>query len=189
MQQWEQANNLESSPNTLLQIAKTNHKNLSLCLAVAKNPSTPASILDHLAFHKSRSVRLAVTKNPNTTVDALVNLTKKRKGHFYIRQSALKALMNKDPKKVGIAIAEFVNSSTPSAPRFAFLLHELAPVEFLEQHADSTSWLERYAVAQNPNTPQYIRDKLKEDINRIVRAAACGQNINTLISEDDTTPI
>jgi hypothetical protein len=88
--------------------------------------------------------------------------------------------MGKDEHKAGTAIAEFVSSSEPSSARFIFLLHELAPVEFLEQHADSPSWLERYAVAQNPNIPQYVRDKLKTDINRIVKASASGEKIGAI---------
>ncbi|BDA71798.1 hypothetical protein CAL7716_059640 [Calothrix sp. PCC 7716] len=175
LRELEQANNPKSSPDTLLTIA--NDRNVSLCFAVAQNPNTPASALDKLAFHKSRDVRLAVTNNPNTTVDTLVFLSKKRKGCFHIRQSAVKALIDKDPKRAGAVLAEFVNSPDPSVPRFIFLLHELAPVEFLEKHANSIWWLERYAVAQNNSTPIHIRNKLKNDANRIVRAAACGRNI------------
>jgi hypothetical protein len=48
----------------------------------------------------------------------------------------------------------------------------MAPVYFLEKHSNSTLWLERYAIAQNLNTPQHIREKLKHDVNSIVRAAA-----------------
>ncbi|RUT03965.1 hypothetical protein DSM106972_048790 [Dulcicalothrix desertica PCC 7102] len=34
------------------------------------------------------------------------------------------------------------------------------------------SWLERYAIAQNTNTPSNILKHLEKDGNRIVRAAA-----------------
>lgn len=181
LRQLEQANNPESSPNTLLTIANNNNRDVSLCFAVAQNPNTPASVLDKLAFHKSRDVRLAVTKNSNTTIDTLVTLTKKRKGCLHVRKNAIKALLDKDPQKAGAAIAEFVSSKKPSVPRFIFLLHELVPVEFLEKHADSLSWLERYAVAQNPNTPQHLRAKLSKDANRVVRAAAWGKKIGDIL--------
>jgi hypothetical protein len=164
------ANNSETSPETLLQIAKDN--NVSLCLAVAKNLNTPISVLNKLAFHQSGDVRFAVTENPNTSIDTLVALSQKRRGNFYIRQSAIKALIGQDLIKAGAEVAKFVSSSEPSAPRFIFLMHQLAPSEFLAKYANSTSWLERYAVAQNPNTPKHIRKKLATDVNRIVQAAA-----------------
>lgn len=52
LRELEQANNPESSPDTLLTIA--NDKNVSVCFAVAQNPNTPALALEKLAFHKSR---------------------------------------------------------------------------------------------------------------------------------------
>lgn len=33
-------------------------------------------------------------------------------------------------------------------------------------------WLERYAIAQNPNTPPTVAVRFAQDGNRIVRAAA-----------------
>lgn len=75
--------------------------------------STSASTLDKLAFHKSRKLRLTVAENPNTPIDTLVLLSKKHRGCFYVRQSAIKALMGKDEHKAGAAIAEFVSSSEP----------------------------------------------------------------------------
>ncbi|MEH2127411.1 hypothetical protein [Nostoc sp.] len=52
------------------------------------------------------------------------------------------------------------------------LLHPLTPAEVLQQGAQSASWLERYAVADNPATPTEIKQQLTEDSNQIVRAVA-----------------
>ncbi|MBW4558480.1 MAG: hypothetical protein KME59_21650 [Trichormus sp. ATA11-4-KO1] len=46
------------------------------------------------------------------------------------------------------------------------------PNSFLARYYKSWFWPERYAVAQNPNTDEKIRQQLTQDPNRIVRAAA-----------------
>lgn len=65
-----------------------------------------------------------------------------------------------------------MNTPLPSLARLIGLLHAGATRDFLANNSDSLSWLERYAVAQHPNTPHDILRKLKNDPNRIVRAAA-----------------
>ncbi|MEH1859709.1 MAG: hypothetical protein V7L21_17290 [Nostoc sp.] len=42
----------------------------------------------------------------------------------------------------------------------------------MTQGAQSASWLERYAVADNSGTPSELSQQLAENSNRIVRAAA-----------------
>ncbi|MDY6899066.1 MAG: hypothetical protein SWZ49_13450, partial [Cyanobacteriota bacterium] len=51
-------------------------------------------------------------------------------------------------------------------------LHPSTPSEILAQNIYSSSWLERYAIAQNLNTPNDVRTALTCDGNRVVRAAA-----------------
>lgn len=89
-----------------------------------------------------------------------------------IRAQAVKALIQKDPKRAGAVLVKFVSSDDPTSARFILLLHPIAPTEFLAQHAHSICWIERYAVAQNPGTPAYLLSKLSTDANRLVRAAA-----------------
>ncbi|BAY24817.1 hypothetical protein NIES2100_46140 [Calothrix sp. NIES-2100] len=60
----------------------------------------------------------------------------------------------------------------PRSSRLTVLLNPQAPMGILAKTSRSFSWLERYAVAQNPNTPTQIRDRLSKDGNRVVRAAA-----------------
>lgn len=48
----------------------------------------------------------------------------------------------------------------------------MTPRDVLQQGARSQSWLERYAVADNPATPAELRQQLAEDGNRIVKATA-----------------
>ena len=61
----------------------------------------------------------------------------------------------------------------------SFSLYRLIPFfhpeissNLLAENALSDCWWERYAIAQNPNTPLTIIQKLAKDGNRIVRAAA-----------------
>ena len=56
--------------------------------------------------------------------------------------------------------------------RLTILLDIRTPIPLLNKVSLSTSWLERYAIVQNPNTPLPIIKRLAEDGNRIVRAAA-----------------
>ncbi|BAZ18710.1 hypothetical protein NIES4071_105950 (plasmid) [Calothrix sp. NIES-4071] len=142
-------------------------------LAVANNPNASAETLHKLAFHPNHDVLIAVTKHENTTVETLLTLSRKRKkGYSNIRAHAMKALIQKDLKKAGTVLAEFVSTDEPTSPRFILLLHPIAPPEFLAKHANSICWIERYAVAQNPSTPAHVLTRLTTDANRLVRAVA-----------------
>lgn len=48
----------------------------------------------------------------------------------------------------------------------------MASSDLLAKHHESWYWLVRYAIAQNPNTPLEIRQKLAKDANIIVRTVA-----------------
>ena len=43
----------------------------------------------------------------------------------------------------------------------------------LESYANSPFWLERYAIATNPNTPQKVKELLLKDANAVVRSSVC----------------
>ena len=63
-------------------------------------------------------------------------------------------------------------SSLTDSHRFIILKNSQTPAAILAKVSCSTSWLERYAIAQNPKTPFPIIKNLAEDGNRLVRAAA-----------------
>ena len=44
--------------------------------------------------------------------------------------------------------------------------------KLIKQKSNSLFWIERLAVAQNPQIPQKIREKLAKDSNQLVRAVA-----------------
>ena len=56
--------------------------------------------------------------------------------------------------------------------RLIILLNKKTAAKFLQQKSFSLYWLERYAIAQNVNTPVNVIHKLAIDANKIVRAAA-----------------
>lgn len=62
------------------------------------------------------------------------------------------------------------NLHSPSFTRLLVLLSPYTPASLLIQNYSLHSWLERYAIAKNPNTPNYILDYLAQDANRVVRA-------------------
>ena len=63
-------------------------------------------------------------------------------------------------------------STLSNCDRLVILQSSQTPTFILAKVSLSTSWLERYAIVQNPNTPLPIIKRLAEDGNRIVRTAA-----------------
>jgi len=68
----------------------------------------------------------------------------------------------------------------PSLNRLIFFFSPHADRETLARHSNSISWIERCAIAQNPNTPQNIIRYLAKDGNKVVRAAAIANYKNLL---------
>jgi Leucine rich repeat variant len=133
----------------------------------------PVTLLEKLAVDEHFSVRLAVAKNPNSPADILEMLLKNPKSNNLIHLAAVKSLIQRYPHSAKSYIENLaIYNNNPLLSNFFILLHHLAPEDLLIKYHRSSSWLERYAVATNPNTPQHIRKLLAQDANRIVRAAA-----------------
>ena len=141
-------------------------------LGVAENPHTPSSLLELLAVDKDDKIVIAVAANPNTSLNILEQLAILGKPDNQIKQAAVKALINRFPDKLSQVLADCITSFTPIFTRLLVFLHPSTPSEILAQNFHSSSWLERYAIAQNPNTPTNVRSTLTRDGNRVVRAAA-----------------
>ena len=104
-------------------------------------------VLEQLAADKSTLVRQCLAGDPNTPAKLFLELMLK----LYDRSSF---------------------NPIPSLLRFLVLLHPQAPAQALTDNFRSLAWLERYAIAQNSNTPLSTLQALAKDGNRIVRAAA-----------------
>lgn len=144
---------------------------------VAANPNTSINILKILAEDESLEVRRAVANNFNTpeviknSLKDLLPATKSNNQTISPTLRGLSRIYNPDTDDLPTLLSEYTNSDVAFV-KFVSWLHPLTPTEILEAGANSVSWLERYAVADNPNTPTEIKQQLTQDSNQIVRAVA-----------------
>ncbi|MDZ8030393.1 hypothetical protein [Nostoc sp. DedSLP04] len=163
-----------NTPITVLQVL-AGDENSSVRTAAASNSNLPETILTQLANDEKVEVRRAVAQNPNTpasireTLRDLVVQPTTRQTSPTLR--GLSRLYNPSTDDLVSILVEYASSENAFV-RFVTLLNPLTPHEVLTQAAQSASWLERYAVADNSGTPSVLRQQLAEDSNRIVRAAA-----------------
>ncbi|GAA6614854.1 hypothetical protein [Scytonema sp. NUACC26] len=196
LQQWQVVQNSKASPKALVGLATSpwllireavaSHPQASTKLLhqlaldncsevrfqVAQNPNTPANILRQLSQDKSDRVKIAIAQNPNTPVNILEQLACNYQWDTDIHQAAVKNLIQHRSSKVGKILESYMSLDEPYFTRFVVFLHPLAPSSLLTKNHRSLSWQERYAIAQNPNTPTAIRQQLTQDSNCVVRAAA-----------------
>ncbi|WP_337868476.1 hypothetical protein [Meiothermus sp.] len=116
--------------------------------AVAQHPRTPAATLAELLRDVDENVRLSALRNPNLEPASL----ERYRAQLVLQGSRSRFTLNR-----AVAL------SRPEIPP-----HELAKV----RHWAAPEWMVRYAVAQNPHTPRPILERLAQDANRLVRAAA-----------------
>ncbi len=148
-------------------------ESLKLQLLVAKHSNTPVEVLIEFAKSKSIEKKTAVAKNLKTPLSTLKHLGLSSKKYETVCPEAIKTIKQCYPEELTNILVEYVEKTPrPSAARLFLLLHATAPSDFLARHYRSLDWRERYAVAQNPNTPINILEKLRIDANCIVRATA-----------------
>jgi hypothetical protein len=144
---------------------------------VAANPNTLNNILETLAKDDSVEVPRAVANNSNSSEairNSLKDLLPASKNNTQSLSPTLRGLSriyNPNTDDLPTVLSEYINSDVAFV-RFVSLLHPLTPTEILKAASNSVSWLERYAVADNPNTPTEIKQQLTQDSNQIVRAVA-----------------
>lgn len=168
---------------------------------LASNINTPINFLKTLAQHPWESIRERVIINPKTPVSVLETLAKTEESLSVLRaldESPRLAPQLKEEFAKYLAKDVAINPHTPESIletqvsetlasvlktsadpsryqiyRLAALLHPQTPPKMLSKNSSSSSWMERYAVAQNVNTPSETLNYMLEDSNRLVRAAAC----------------
>jgi pentose-5-phosphate-3-epimerase len=161
--------NIAKRPNTPLSV-----------LEQSQNPSTPESLLELLAKDKTAEVRCGVVHNPNTSERRLKQLLSDRE--WKVRLVAMEAYLAQNPDALPVMLGhqlrkksegyEMSDYSPSSFIRLLFLFHPQIPSQALAENSRSLAWLERYAIAQHPNTPLDTLQTLALDANRVVRAAA-----------------
>ncbi|MEM8672774.1 MAG: hypothetical protein AAGF83_02710 [Cyanobacteria bacterium P01_G01_bin.67] len=120
-------------------------------------------LLRELVNHKDISVSSSAARNPSASDEIL----EEWETSTYYKQGVLSLIMAKEQRWLNRW-----ESSISASNRLTVLLNPETPVSILVKVSLPTSWLERYAIAQNPNTPFLIIKRLAEDGNRAVRAAA-----------------
>jgi hypothetical protein len=146
--------------------------------AVAENPNASTAILERLAQDYSWSnqrVRLAIVRHSNigiTTLDRLAGDLSVEVRRAVLDHPALSAAAREQ-----ILASALVTCADLSEPlyRTIALAHPLTPADQLAAGAGSFEWIERFAIARNPAAPAEVLARLKNDGNRLVRAAAKAQ--------------
>lgn len=183
------ASHPHTSNHILEQLARED--NISLRIAVASNVNTPIDLLNVLLTDNEPSVWQAVINNPSFPTERLEQLAADKTYCFRkisIRKLAIKSLLDRNIQTASKSLAKYAQHSTPTWSRLITFFHPSTPQQFLIKNYHSQIWLERYAIAQNPNTPRQIVEQLTQDGNRIVRNAAVNnleQNNLTEYNPDD----
>ena len=170
-------------------------------IALAKNPALPADVASTLAQSESNEIRKAIAHNSadpqvllslvergKTKEQTSINLLVAHNSHAdeAVLQKLLKTEQQWDFYLAILAnpycsyeitqqiFGQLLNKNFKYffTYQLAVLFDRNAPCEKLRTAASSDYWLERYAVAVNPNTPRETRKILSKDINLIVRKAA-----------------
>ncbi|BDA69747.1 hypothetical protein CAL7716_039130 [Calothrix sp. PCC 7716] len=164
---------LGSNSSTPVEVLETLALDIYPCVrqAVASNNSTPINLLEQLAQDESKETLQALIKNSNTPLKLRQKLQCELRKNTSPTLQALSRLYNPVTDDLQNVLSEYVESSTQFV-RLVSLMHPLTSIELLYEASFSLIWLERYAIAINPATRLEIRERLAEDSNRIVKAAA-----------------
>lgn len=168
------ANNFKTPVSILEILAGDVSSNVRTIIASSRKLSE--AILTQLAADEKVEVRRAVAENPNTPLSIRNNLRDlivkpKQKQKISPTLRSLSRLYNPSTDDLPTILTEYSQSENGFV-RFITLMNPQTPLEILSQAINSSSWLERYAVAENSAISEEIRQSLVKDSNRIVRATA-----------------
>ncbi len=147
--------------------------------AVAEHPHCGANDLTQLAEDQDRDVRAAVAANVGTDRVALTRLRNDADGRVRRAAAGNPAASSSEEGLFATAhdrlLAASLRSASPVVRAVALLCPEVTSAVLRRaRHHTSIDWIERFAVAQHPNTPAAVRLILADDANRLVAAAAHG---------------
>ncbi|OYD90904.1 hypothetical protein CDG76_29755 [Nostoc sp. 'Peltigera membranacea cyanobiont' 210A] len=164
--------------------------------AVAQNPNTPISTLEKLARDEDGNVRMNVASKINLSAETLEELAVEKSFNLVRRNAMLNPSLPKEaverilcgeyateylklnpdflsrhPDSLAVTLNHYAKSQFPLVSFIALNQPQISQ-ELLQEKSLSISWLERLAVAQNPQATQQILIQLAQDSNQLVRAAA-----------------
>lgn len=154
---------LEAWGLDILDKSKGGIANIEVLKIIASSLYAPQQLLEELLKHENKDVQKAAAMNPCSD-DYILECWESSP---YYKLGELEASLISETK-----LLEKWEKTIPASSRLTVLLNPKAPVGILAKISRSLSWLERYAIASNPSTPELIRQRLTKDTNRVVRAAA-----------------
>jgi hypothetical protein len=180
------AKNSSAPPDLLAQLAHSEDKSIRKALryndlTIPKGEEDIIIIVDSFAqmippqwaddfiVSTDKDVRIILVNNFNTPVGVLEKLA--TDSDKYVRQNALSNPNFNQQAKLN-TFNNLAKGTSPNLCRLAVFLSPYAEVVHLAENFRSTSWLERWAIAQNPNTPDNTLSYIIKDGNRLVRNAA-----------------
>jgi hypothetical protein len=171
---------LVSESRKKIAAGKWDYNNRGLELGLACNPSAPAAYLIELAGHIDSWIVAAVASNPNMPPAQLVTLGKSEDLH--VRQGVaanpkapwalLKSLSKegsclwyicKNPATRAEELVEIANQSVDEHVLSDIAKHSNTPMKLIEKLANHKEAWVRLGVADNPNTPSAVREKILDD--------------------------
>lgn len=161
------AKNPSTPVETLAYLA--NDKQYKVRLAVAENLNTPAVVLEEFAKNKENSLREKAILNPNLSKGAVESILCGEYAMEYLKINP--DFLFQNPDSLTLVINHYTKYKFNIATYIALLQPQVSQ-EILQEKSFSGLWLERFAVAQNSNAPLETINKLAQDSNQLVRAAA-----------------
>ncbi|WP_292836831.1 hypothetical protein [Nostoc sp. JL33] len=159
------------NPNTpisiLEQLSKDNYYDVLLHIAQKTNLSP--EILEELAGSKSDQVREKAMLNPSLPKEAVERILCGEYATGYLKLNP--DFLSRHPDSLAMTLNHYAKSQFPLVSFIALNQPQISQ-ELLQEKSLSISWLERLAIAQNPQATQQILIQLAQDSNQLVRAAA-----------------
>ena len=146
------ANNIATSAKTLEKLAKDSRKNIKK--AVAENENTSSKTLDNLAKKGNWEIKVAVAKNCNTSSETLQILAK-------CLNSYVRSMVAKNPHTSKETMEELSYDRHCSGDVREAVASSTISKEILERLAYDDRSNVREAVAKNPFTPKWLKDKIR----------------------------
>ena len=163
------AQNSNTPTSALDKLAKDENSKTRMHIASKLNLSS--DVLEELTSDKSTEVREQAFRNPSLTKDVVERILCSENASHYLRLNP--NYLSHHPDSKALVINYYANAKSPSMwTSYITLIQPEITQELLQQKSNSIFWMERLAVAQNPQASRNIIEKLREDSNQLVRAAA-----------------
>ncbi len=159
------------NPNTpisaLEQLSKD--ENYDVLLHIAQRTNLSSESLELLAGNKSAQVREKAMLNPSLPKEVVERILCGEYATHYLKLNP--NFLSRHPDSLAVTLNHYAKSQFPLVSFIALNQPQISQ-ELLQEKSLSISWLERLAVAQNPQATQQILTQLAQDSNQLVRAAA-----------------